>query len=48
MCPHRTDDLSMGDDGNPILNLPLTYSVTFADRNNSSGLSGDAAKPKFR
>lgn len=31
-----------------ILNLQLAYSVTFADRNNSSGLSGDASKPKFR
>ena len=27
---------------------PSTYSVAFADRNNSSGLSGDASKPKRR
>jgi hypothetical protein len=26
----------------------LTDAVTFADRNNSRGLSGDASNPKFR
>lgn len=26
----------------------VLYSVTLADRNNRSGLSGDASKPKFR
>lgn len=46
--PLLPDDISMGDGCNPVPNLPLIYPVTFADRNNSNGLSGDASKPKFR
>jgi hypothetical protein len=46
--PLLPDDIFMGDGCNPFPNLPLIYPVTFAERNNSNGLSGDASKPKFR